>query len=451
MPTDAQAQMCDSQQAAKLLAADGAQEPRVYFGRSVSISGDSCLIGAWGKGANGADSGAAYAFRISEGSWVQQARLLASDSEPYDWFGYATALVGDTAIIGAPNDGDRGSKAGAAYVFTRSGNAWTQRTKLRASDGAEFDVFGTAVSASVNTVVVGAPRDGLTEVGAAYVFTGTGSSWSQQAKLVPPDGAIGDKCGGAVAIDVDTIVVGAYYDDDHGRNSGSAYVFVRNGGSWGLQAKLVPDDGARDDYFGWAVAVSGDCVLVGAYADDDRGGASGSVYVFTREQGTWSQTDKLIAGDGSSGDDFGYSVALSGDTAVIGALGDDDRGTNAGSMYVFTRQQTAWGQRAKLLASDGGPADDQFGVSVALHDDRAVCGAHQDDETVFNTGSAYIFDLHCAPCRVDLTGDGVADSLDFLLFLGAWSSGDALADWNQDGILDTRDFVAYIGEWAAGC
>lgn len=423
----------------------------MYFGRSVSMSDGTTLIGAWGKTESGADSGAAYVFQLNGSLWTQQAKLVPGDGAAYDWFGYAVAVINNTAFIGTPNDEDNGIQSGSAYVFIREGNTWTQRAKLVPSDGSDFNVFGTAVAASAHTVVLGAPYAGASGIGAAYVFTGSGSSWGQQAKLSAPDASDGDKFGGAVAIDTDTVVVGAYNDDDNGRNSGSVYVFVRNSGSWGLQAKLIPADGARDDFFGWSVAVSGETILVGAYADDDRGGASGSVYVFTRERGTWSQSAKLLAADGQSGDQFGYSVALAADTAVIGGLGDDDRGTNAGSVYVFARQQGTWTQRAKLLASDGGPADDQFGVSVSVSDDRAVCGFHQDDEIVFNTGSAYVFELNCAPCRVDLTGDGVADSLDFLLFLGAWSSGDALADWNKDWALDTRDFVAYLNDWAAGC
>ena len=395
-----------SAEQAKLTASDGADSD--YFGYSVAVSGDgnTAVIGARYDDDRGSESGSAYVFTRSGGSWTQQAKLTASDGAAGDVFGYSVAVSGDgsTAVIGAHGDDDRGSESGSAYVFTRSGSSWTQQAKLTASDGAAGDIFGysVAVSGDGNTAVIGAYGDddrGI-ESGSAYVFTRSGGSWTQQAKLTASDGAAGDvfDFGYSVAVSGDgsTAVIGAYGDDDRGSESGSAYVFTRSGGSWTQQAKLTASDGAAGDVFGYSVAVSGDgsTAVIGAHGDDDRGSESGSAYVFTRSGSSWTQQAKLTASDGAAGDIFGYSVAVSGDgnTAVIGAYGDDDRGIESGSAYVFTRSGSSWTQQAKLTASDGA-AGDLFGWSVAVSGDgsTAVIGAHGDDDRGYQSGSAYIF------------------------------------------------------------
>jgi hypothetical protein len=214
-------------------------------------------------------------------------KLLAGDGAVNDWFGGRVAVDGDTAVIGAYGDDDKGAESGSAYVFVRS------------ADG----------------------------------------TWSQQAKLTADDGVDDDRFGCSVAVSGDTAVIGAMFDDDKGAESGSAYVFVRSAdGTWSQQVKLTADDGAADDWFGIRVAVDGGTVVVGAYGDNDKGDSSGSAYVFVRAaNGTWSQQAKLIAADGAASDYFGYRVAVSGDTAVIGAMYDDDKGDGSGSAYVFVR------------------------------------------------------------------------------------------------------------------
>jgi len=159
---------------------------------------------------------------------------------------------------------------------------------------------------------------------------------------------------------------------------------------------------------------------------------------------------RLLADDGATSDQFGFSVSLSGDTALIGAFKDDDNGTDSGSAYVFTRSGSAWILQAKLIASDRA-WNDRFGTSVSLSGDTALIGAWEDDDNGSQTGSAYVFDLNCQSCPADLNGDGVANTQDFLLFLGAWSIRDPLADWNGDGIVNTQDFLAYLNDWVVGC
>ena len=331
---------------AKLTASDGAAFD--LFGASVDVDGDTAVVGAYGDDTRGGgDAGSAYVFTRTGTTWTQQAKLTASDGAAFDYFGFSVDVDGDTVVVGAPDDGDdttpAGAYAGLAYVFTRTGTTWTQQAKLTASDGAASDNFGYSVAVSGDTAVVGAHNDdtrGGVDAGSAYVFTRTGTTWTQQAKLTASDGAEGDFFGVSVAVDGDTAVVGAYGDDTRaGTDRGSAAVFVRAGTAWALQAKLTTSDGAAGDYFGASVAVSGDTAVVGAYFDGTRGGVdAGSAYVFTRTGTTWALQAKLTAPDGAQSDYFGLSVAVDGDIAVVGAPGDDTRsGVDAGSAYAYSR------------------------------------------------------------------------------------------------------------------
>lgn len=212
--------------------------------------------------------------------------------------------------------------------------------------------------------------------------------------LVDGDGAAGDHFGISVALADDTAVVGAYADHTTaGNGAGSAYVLTRVGATWTIQAKLTAVGGQAFDNFGYSVALSGDTALVGAHRDSTVfGHTSGSAYVFTRVGTSWSQQAHLFAVDGATGNFFGYSVALLGDTALIGArLGDSPSSFDAGSAYVFTRSGVDWSQQAKLIASDG-VANDNFGVSVALTNDTALVGADLADNLGGeDSGSAYVF------------------------------------------------------------
>jgi hypothetical protein len=198
---------------------------------------------------------------------------------------------------------------------------------LPGADGAEGDRFSYSVALDGDTVLVGAYRDDVganIDQGSAYVFTRSDSSWTQQAKLTADDGAASDYFGYSVAIDGDTLLVGAVSDGAINFNPSSAYVFTRSGNTWTQQAKLVADDGAPNDYFGASVALDGNTALVGAYGDDvGVNGHQGSAYVFTRSGSTWTQQAKLVAGDGAITDRFGFSVTLDGNTALVGAYGDD--------------------------------------------------------------------------------------------------------------------------------
>jgi parallel beta-helix repeat protein len=326
-------------QETKLLPSDGA--PDDHFGSSVGISGDAIVIGAHYDDDNGSGSGSAYVFRYDGATWMEEAKLLPSDGAAGDDFGFTVAISGDTALIGAPGDDDNGQHSGSAYVFRHDGSSWIEEAKLLASDGWSGDEFGYFISISGDTALIGAwlDDDNAPNSGSAYVFRCDGSSWIEEAKLLASDGAMNDGFGVAGALSGNVAIIGAPCDDDSGTDSGSAYVFERDiHGMWAQAAKLTPIDGAQGDLFGYVngVALFNERALVGTPGDNDNGTGSGSVYVFERNiSGVWTQAAKLTAADGAAGDAFGLGVALFGHTAVVGAYGNDDNGSGSGSAYAF--------------------------------------------------------------------------------------------------------------------
>ena len=385
-------QTFDEQQ--KLTASDGAAGD--FFG-NVAIHGNTVVVGAHQDdvGAN-VDQGSAYVFVREGGSWIEQQKLTASDGATDDFFANA-AVHGNTIVVTASMD-DVGSNVdqGSAYVFVREGGSWTEQQKLTASDGAAGDLFGRGVDIHGNTIVVSSSFDDVgsnVDQGSAHVFVREGKSWVEQQKLTASDGAGGDFFSDSVAIHGETIVVGAPADDIGSNfNQGSAYVFVREDQSWVEQQKLTASDGAFFDVFGTSVAIHGETIIVGAFFDDSPNFDQGSAYVFAREGESWTEQQKLTASDGAFNDRFGTSVAIHGETIVVGALEDDVGGNfNQGSAYVFQRQGSSWSEQQKLTASDGAAAD-FFGHPVAIHGNTIVVAASQDDiGSNVNQGSVYVF------------------------------------------------------------
>jgi hypothetical protein len=380
------------------------------LGISVAVSGDTLIVGASRANMGGNNNqGAAYVFTRSDANWSQQQKLAAPDGAAFDEFGISVAVSENTLIVGAhqANSGGNNSQ-GAAYVFTRSGASWSLQQKLVAADGVGADYFGRSVALDGETALVGARRatvGGNTDQGAAYVFTRSGASWSQQQKLVAADGADSDRFGYSVALDGETALVGAYGDNT---NQGAAYVFTLSGANWNQQQKLVADDGSVHEHFGRSVALNGETALVGAHLAYIGGNTNqGAAYVFTRSGTIWSQQQKLVAADGAATDLFGSSVALDGETALIGARADVGANGNQGAAYVFTRSGASWSQQQKLVARDGA-AGDWFGRSVALDGDTALVGADRANVGgLTDTGKFYTTTR--GPTPWPLTGSNVAN------------------------------------------
>jgi len=385
------------------------------FGTSVSVSGDTMVVGApYNDDNSRTNSGSAYVFtRSSSGVWAQQQKLTAgSDAGANYRFGTSVSVSGDTLVVGMPYD-----NTGSAYVFVRSSSGvWTQQAKLSASDGSSSDNFGTSVSASGDTIIVGAQGDddnGKSDSGSAYVFVRSSSGvWSQQQKLTAgSDAREWDYFGNSVSVSGDTAVVGSLGNAMYsGQQQAYACVFVRSSsGAWSQQAKLTGSDAGSQDSFGSSVSVFGDTIVVGAPNHDPSGqDNAGSAYVFVRSTNgnVWSQQAKLTAGsDVSYQGYFGSSVSISGDIIVVGEPGDDhgsnsnymysNNNENQGSAHVFRRSGTKWNTVGKINAESNAADSDSFGGAVAVSGEHIVVGVASKDpsSSLQNAGAAYAFAL----------------------------------------------------------
>jgi hypothetical protein len=368
-------------QQAELVASDGASGND--FGYAVAMSGTTAVVGAWQGQSN--HSGAVYVYVQSGASWTLQQELFAADATSNDGFGISVAISGNSIVVGSHQTN---LDTGAAYVFAQSGGAWTQQAKLTPSDGASSDYFGASVAIDGSTIVVGNER----AIGRAYVFSQSGATWTQQAELTAADGASGDSFGNPVAVSGSTILVGAA-----GKRSatGAAYVFAGTGGVWTQQQELVAGDGATGDVFGSRLAINGTTALVGAMR---KNSSTGAAYVFGQSGTTWSQQQELLASDGASNAQFGSAIALNGATAVIGASG---RASFVGGAYVFSQSGGSWSQQQMLLSPDGA-TQDQFGTSVGLSAVGAIVGAPY---RASQRGAAYVFAGPAGPAAVPALGD----------------------------------------------
>ena len=441
--------------------------------------------------------------RESANQLAQRAYIKASNTDSDDNFGYSVALSGDTLAVGATGEasnatginGDQSNtsqpNAGAVYVFTRNGTVWTQQAYVKASNTDSDDNFGYSVALSGDTLAVGATGEASNatgingdqsntsqpNAGAVYVFTRNGTVWTQQAYVKASNTDSDDNFGYSVALSGDTLAVGATGEASNATgingdqsntsqpNAGAVYVFTRNGTVWTQQAYVKASNTDSDDNFGYSVALSGDTLAVGATGEasnatginGDQSNTSqpnaGAVYVFTRNGTVWTQQAYVKASNTDSDDNFGYSVALSGDTLAVGATGEASDGisqfnnnlSGAGAAYVFIRNGTAWTQQAYVKASNPPPAsDDNFGWSVALLDDTLVVGVPGQDS---NTGAGYLFSrssgtwspLAYFTAAIPRSNDGFGWSLaltDDMLAVGApgEDSGATGIDGNQNDI-----------------
>jgi uncharacterized protein YkuJ len=446
------------------------------FGFSVAVSGDTVAVGAISESSSATgidgdedadtagDSGAVYVFAFDGSGWSQQAYLKASNTGTFDVFGWRVALDGDTLAVGAPSEdsGARGvngdqnndlaGNSGAVYVFERTGTSWAQTAYLKASNADAADEFGYSVALSGDTLAVGArgedsaatgvggdaSDDTALDSGAAYVFVRSGGAWTEQAYLKASNASSNDQFGFSIDVDGDSLVVGSIDEasaatgvngdetDDSAPSAGAAYVFARSGNAWTQLAYLKASNTDAGDEFAWSLDLDGDRLAVGARREasaatgvngdqaDDTAGASGAAYLFERSGSTWSQTAYLKASNADASDEFGYSVALAGDTLAVGARGEasaatgiggdplDDSAASSGAVYLFDGSSGSWIQTAYVKASNA-EANDLFGFSVALGDGLLAVGASSEDsassgidgneadDTAGSSGAAYLF------------------------------------------------------------
>jgi hypothetical protein len=374
----------------KLTAPDGQRGDE--FGRAVAIQGDIAVVGA-PNAANG--TGAAYVFQKTATGWQFDQQLPVTLS-PASSFGASVAIDGDRIVVGAPGDQNVDVGAGAAYVFVHAPGKWTPEAKLIGSENSAFDNFGISVAIKGDTIVCGAfgnSDPGLTEVGSAYVFRRVASLWNQEQELAASDRASLARFGLSVAIDEDTIAVGADGDAEVGFYSGAVYVFTFNGSTWTQQQKLHAHDPQDSASFGYHLAMSGDTIVIGAPQNQVGNHTLGAAYVFTHGSQGWSQDRKLVANDSDAFDGFGLRVAISGDTIAVGSFNDHEAAPNAGAAYVYQRNgQSGWSLQEKLFATDAA-RDDAFGCAVAVSNNTVLVGAFGRSDVAFIAGAAYIYEF----------------------------------------------------------
>jgi hypothetical protein len=463
--------------------------PPDSFGNSLDRSGDTVVVGAQLDDESAPYAGSAYVLRLDPeaAQWIEEAKLLASDGEEEDVFGCSVGISGDVIIVGATRDDDLGIDAGAAYAYRYDADAqsWIEEAKLLASDGEAGDRFGASVAISGDVAIVGAllDDDNGADAGSAYVYRYDPGpeEWVQEAKLLASDGGADDRFGASVAISGDVVVVGApsVFDENL---PGSAYVYRYEAGSgtWPQEEKLTPAEGLYDA-FGTDVALDGDTAIVGASYDDGSGLAAGAAYIYVHDGSTWQLEQVIRASDANMYDSFGVAVDVRGDYAIVGAAGDNDNGSSSGSAYVFRHDGSEWLETAKLLAP-GGAASDLFGSAVAVQGRQALVGAthaagsgsvyfYQGFSGLDCNGNALLDDCEVLSgevadlngngipdeCEVpgDLDGDGEIGVIDLLILLGAWGPCPppceppvtCLGDLDGDCEVGINDFLTLLGNW----
>ena len=578
LASPAGAQCVEHVETAELLASDS--QAADILGVSVSISGSEVVVGAPGDDhAGGTNAGAVYIYRNTGGFWTQVQKLVASDAAAGDDFGTDVAIFRDRIIVGAPGD-DVGiaTDRGSAYVFIKTGSTWAQEAKLSPPDGATGDAFGRSVSLrspSTTLVAVGAPLDdntgpsgttGGTDAGSVYVYSFTGfpnSSWTFVEKIMASDGIGNDGFGTDVCIQSTTLLAGApRVTTNLGLDAGAGYVFTSNasGTTWSQQVKLVASDGGLNHKLGSTVSLSGETAVLGApYEGPNPSSDVGAVYFFDRSAGIWSEGQKFRGPAIDSR--FGSAIDISGNTAVVGC---PEYTFRRGTYFFFRREGGVWTYEATVPGLLGFPEfEADFGSSVALGSERVVVGApNRDVPGTSNAGAAFVYDvvprapvtltplppttvtcstgmvslqasatgyppltwswqfrggpggtpewsnvltgpnlgpngvafvagatdgpaLSLTPgptgwpaelppyefrararnfcgivsgdptrlqvCPADFTCDGGVDSDDVIAFFGAWDRGEISADFNADGGVDSDDVIGFFGRWDAGC
>ena len=389
------------------------------FGDATAISGDGtyAIVGAYGEDQEGGGAGAAYIFERSGSTWTEIEKLTASDAQAGDGFGRSLSINSDGtyAIVGAPDEDTGGGNAGAAYIFTRSGSTWTEQQKILSSDIQATDQLGVSVSMSSDGTyaIVGATGedggsgDPISDAGAAYVFTRSGSTWTEQAILRASDAQATDRFGNSVSINSDGsyIIVGSSLEDTGGSAAGAAYIFTRSGSTWTQQQKIQSSDIQAGDSFGHSVSMNqdGTYVIVAARVESGVLPTAGAAYIYTRSGSTWTQQQKIQSSDIQAADQFGYLVSISGDgshvvvSTVLEDGGPGDPLAAAGAAYIFSRSGSTWTEIRKLTSSDL-QYNDRFGGGLSISSDGSyvIVGAFNEDggagDPLTDAGAAYIYE-----------------------------------------------------------
>ena len=375
---------------AKVKAADG--QAGDFFGAATAVSGDTMVVSAYLDDDYGESSGAAYVYRWNGTGWVEEAKLVPNDPQQKDLFGVSVDVEGDTIAVGSFYDDDMGSHSGSAYVFSKVAGSWVEEAKLIAPDGIEGDLFGFSVAISGDLVAVGAPAIGEPKprAGKAYVYRRDESGWRLEATLMSNAPEAGAGFGYSLALEDVTLLVGAVFADVAAVDTGAVYVFRLNAGLWVQEARLAATDGARKDYFGSNVSLSGTTAVVSGWKAGK--GGSGAAYVLSWNGSAWSEEAKLVAGKGGSRTGSIHSVAIEGDIIAVGVPLAQGMAKETGAVVVYNRSGEGWMEHSRIHAADG-QTGDHFGEWVSLDGGRLAVGAPRHDEAGVNAGAVYATSL----------------------------------------------------------
>jgi hypothetical protein len=375
------------------------------FGFSVAMGGTAMVVGCGDANYLGPKTGVALVFRNNNGEWIEDTILMPNDWMDAARFGWSVDVQYDYLFISSIHDGANGLWAGAVYVYKYDpiNSLWVQHQKLVSSDIELGDEFGSSVSVNGDRLLIGAKGD-QSHVGAAYVFKRTESDWIEEAKLLPLN-YVGDEpyFGQSVSLDGDKAIIGAPLDDDHGLQTGSAFIFHFDGSNWIQQQKIFSSDILPSDYFGTSVSISGEYIMVGAIGNMTQPNSHGAVYVYKWDGTQWSEQQKLYDNNVTNDIGYGLSISLEEDLAIIGAPEETENGVNAGAVYVYENGGSSWNEIARLLASDGQESD-KLGWSVDLDNGRATAGAVLQYAGGYHCGAVYVFEgfLSALPESPDL-------------------------------------------------
>ena len=483
-----------------------------HFGSDGAMSGDVIVIGSKDHNNDGSDQGAAYVYRLIDNIWTFEQKLVASEAQDFALFGTAVGIDGDVIIIGArrydvfPDGGGIEVLAGAAFVYRYDGETWVEEARLEASDPFKFDEFGNSVAVEGDRALIGAHGEGTAcddsedrnilqncHSGAVYVFDYDGATWNETAKITPRDADVRDFFGDDVALQGDIAVIGAWDEGSSagpcppacgGDGNGAAYVYRFDGNDWIEEVKLLPPDVEPFAYFGIAVDIQGDRILIGSEGDAELAISGGAAFVYRHDPkgpDPWVLEQKLNFPDTQFADFWGHSVGLQGDIALVGSHyrqvnGEDDAGMTA----VWRYNGIKWIYEADLAASDAEECA-FFAFHIFYENDRAVvCSIADHVDGIEDVGSAYVFtglddcngndrldfidialdgspdvngngipdECEGGDCPADLDGDGVVGSTDLITLLGAWGDNPGHpADFDGDDLVGTSDLIQLLGSW----
>ncbi len=413
-----------------------------FYGYSVSTDGGFVAISAPWKNSS---QGAVYIYEINNSELEYTTMLLPPDLNDANRFGYSVCLDSNRLVVGTYTEEE-------IYVYDYNGTQWSSNPEILSVAGSD-KYFGISVGIDGNTIVVGAEGN-ISQTGAAYVFDYNGVSWDYSQTLTNPGGDNGDQFGSAVCIDADVIVVGSDEQFEVGAGDpnyrrGSVCVFRQSGGTWSLEQKILDPNTTTNDLFGYSVSVSGDTFVAGSYKHDYGVNAiAGAALVYKCNGSSWIKEATLYSPNADTSYAFGNSVAIDGNSILVGEMYYDGAASNSGAAFLFKRICGSWSQGQKC-EDPLGAVNDYFGRSVAIDGQTAIAGAYRDDQGQTDSGAVHIFLLIAA----DINRDGLVNSRDYAILAGQWfrepdePSADIAPLSCGDNIVNGLDLSVLARQW----